>query len=288
MPLHAVIITHTDRLLEPVLLGAATQTLPAREIVISVDGDSSEIRETVQRCVDQVGKRMWLVMRPHQGEARPPQVRNNAVRALLAIDGVQSQDRVIGFDGDTIPAHDCFETHARVGGRRHTVLGLRHMLTEAQSKSIRPKDILDGYAVIEATSAQRRALLRSHRQWKRKQFLRCLRLTKCHKPQLIGCNYSCPLQAWIDVNGFDERYTGYAVEDDDFGRRVYRAGYPPQVAHLHAIAFHQFHATREAVPLRTNPNFERFQQPWAIRCGQGLNNCLPQPDPIVERIEPSS
>jgi hypothetical protein len=40
--------------------------------------------------------------------------------------------------------------------------------------------------------------------------------------------------------------------------------------------------------VRDYSNFERFQQPWAIRCGQGLNNCLPQPDPIVERIEPSS
>lgn len=52
MPLHAVIITHTDRLLEPVLLSAATQTLPAHQIVIGVDGDDPAIRASVQRVAN--------------------------------------------------------------------------------------------------------------------------------------------------------------------------------------------------------------------------------------------
>ena len=56
MPLHAVIITHTDRLLEPVLLSAATQTLPAHQIVFGVDGDDPAIRASVQCAENRIGR----------------------------------------------------------------------------------------------------------------------------------------------------------------------------------------------------------------------------------------
>ena len=288
MPLHAVIITHTDRLLEPVLLGAATQTLPAHQIVIGVDGDDPAIRASVQRVANRVGRSMTLVTRPHQGEARSGQVRNNAVRSLARASGVCPADRVLVLDGDTIPAIGCFEAHERIGGPRHTVLGLRHMLSESQSSTIDADTLLAGRPPCDLTSEQERVLRTLSRRWRRNLWLRKFMIIKRHKPQLISCHFSCILQGWVDVNGFDEEYTGYGFEDDDFGRRLYEAGFPPRLAYLEATAWHQYHPTRAGLRVRDYPNFERFQQPWSVRCEHGLNNCMPQPDPIVELIEPSS
>lgn len=287
MPLHAVIITHTDRLLEHVLLGAATQTLPARQIVISVDGDDPAIGTSVQRVANRVGRSMTLVTRPHQGEARSGQVRNNAVRALAGVPGVNPADRVLVLDGDTIPSKGCFEAHERIGGLRHTVLGLRYMLSESQSSTIDADALLAGRPPCDLTSGQERLLRTLSRRWRRNLWLRKLRIIKSHKPQLISCHFSCILQAWIDVNGFDEAYAGYGFEDDDFGRRLYKAGFPPRLAYLEATAWHQYHPTRAGLRVRDYPNFEQFQQPWTVRCEHGLEHCLPQPAPIVQRIEPT-
>ena len=287
MSIHAVIITHTHRLLEPVLLGAATQTLTPDRIFIGVDGNDSAIRSVVQRAVNTVRKPMFLVTRPHQGEARPAQVRNNAVRALIASSGVELLDRVVVLDGDTIPANTCFEQHAKIGGERRVVLGLRHMLTQNQTKNLDTVSITNGSPPCIVTPEQENTLRQLHRRWSRRQLLRRIGATKQHKPQLVGCHFSCPLSAWVTVNGFDEHFTGHGFEDDDFGRRLYKAGFPPQVSYLDVIAWHQHHPTRATVPIKESDPFNRFQQPWTTRCEHGLENCVSQPTPTIELFEPT-
>ena len=169
MPLHAIIITHTDRLLEPVLLSAATQSIDVGEIVIGVDGDGPAVAAVVQRASDQTGRDFQLVTRPHQGEARAGQTRNNAARALLQSNRVSKADRVVVLDGDTIPAHNCFAAHARIGGRRHTVLALRYMLDESQG--VDQQAVLAGQPPCHVSNEQQRTLRRLSRRWRKSVLL---------------------------------------------------------------------------------------------------------------------
>ncbi|HRQ72549.1 MAG TPA: hypothetical protein PLU35_05935, partial [Phycisphaerales bacterium] len=92
--LHLLIATHTTRHLAPCLAALANQTRPPDTVTVSCDTDDHAIPELIRAVWPLVADRLRgrslpvppirVVQRPHQGEARPAQVRNNALRALDA------------------------------------------------------------------------------------------------------------------------------------------------------------------------------------------------------------
>jgi hypothetical protein len=280
---HAIIVTHTPRHLRRTLLGVTRQSVAPATITVSCDSDDPAIADVVRTVACETGRAVLLVLRPHQGESRSSQVRNNAVRALLDSESPPSPGDVLWFlDGDCIPAPDCLERIVSFPPGR-LVVAFRIDLTPEQTDAITDEGVGAG-SFVTPTAAQLATLAKRHRRYQRHALMRRLGVGKAHKPKLLSANFGVTLRDYLVVNGFDETYVGYGQEDDDLGRRLYAAGVRPAVAVATALAYHQYHPTRAPQAWEKSPNAERFAWAFAVRCERGVADEAAQPEPVV-RLE---
>jgi GT2 family glycosyltransferase len=281
---HAIISTHTTRHLRPTLLGVLAQSRRPDSVVVSADSDDPEIAVLVQALATERSFPITLVQRPHQGESRSSQVRNNAVRAVVSSQHAPA-DVLWFLDGDCLPAPDCLEQHLRsyAGSARPVVVAFRVDLTRAQTEAIDESRIARGEP-LNPTQEQLAALQARERRYRRHLLLRRLGIGKPHKPKLLSANFSVRIADFLAVNGFDEEYTGYGQEDDDLGRRLYKIGAAPVLAIIQAMAFHLYHETRAPGEWEASPNAARFARPFSERCVHGVTNPAPQPAPVITRF----
>lgn len=286
--LAAIFITHTHERIARSVMSMAAQTTPPDRIVVSCDADTPPIRAEVRRAAERIGRPVLLVVRPHTGEARPAQARNNAVRALAAESGVNDDDRLMFFDGDCLAPPRTLQTHRDALDRAHLSLGWRIELTELQTAGLTDEGIMRGNIAELPTDVQREELRRAAKSHRRRAVLRLLSLTKPHKPQVLGCNFG--VRAWVyrAVNGMDETYTGWGMEDDDFGRRAYELGALAALRVRGCPVLHQHHPTRSRGPWMGNEQAHRIDLPCPTRCLHGLDAPLAQPRPEVLRINPGA
>jgi len=123
-------------------------------------------------------------------------------------------------------------------------------------------------------AAEKRHLLRDEFRFQRNLFLRNLGLASAHKPKIIGCHFSLFRADAEKVNGFDERFIGWGLEDDDFARRLYLAGVRGRSVILTARALHLEHASVASKPARIgdSPNMAYFSRKnIPFYCTEGLN-----------------
>ncbi|MBC7772351.1 MAG: glycosyltransferase [Pyrinomonadaceae bacterium] len=285
MSSHVIICTHTTRHLARTLLGVACQTVTPDSVLVSCDNDAADIAELTRECSQRFSLRITLVQRPHQGASRSSQVRNNAVRALIAGPHHQT-DRLWFLDGDCCPAPDALAVHEKLGDGNRLVVGFRVDLTPEQTDLMSEDIMRQGLWPIQPTHGQFAQLQSRHRRYVRAAWIRRLGLCKPHKPKLLSANFSVSLQAYLNINGFDEEYTGYGQEDDDLGRRLYKAGVLPVVGVASAMVFHQYHPTRAPGAWLDSPNAARFLRPFRARCLHGVENPAAQPEPIITLYAP--
>lgn len=278
--LYLVITTHTARHLRLVLLGVANQSRPADRIVISSDNDRPEIGELVHACAAEFKLPLTLVHRPFQGASRSAQVRNNGVRALLH-GGVADDARLVFLDGDCCPGPGTLGAHERLAGRAELVIGFRVDLTPEQTEALDEGALGRGEAPAPISPGQDALLRARARRYRRHAFLRRIGLIKPHKPKVLSANFSVTLDVFRRINGFDEEYFGYGGEDDDLGRRLYRAGARPAIGITEAVVYHLWHPTRAAADWENSPGIARFKQKTPDRAVFGLDRPFDQPEPLI-------
>jgi hypothetical protein len=275
-PVHLIISTHTTRHLERTLIGAAAQSLPPASVTVSCDTDDPAIADLVRRFADRRGLAITLIQRAHTGKSRSSQVRNNAVRVLVA-SGAAPESLLVFLDGDCVPAPDLLALHARICAARHVAIGFRVDLTPEQTEAFDESALATGHSPIAPAPQQLVELRHRTARYRRQAWLRQLGIAKPHKPKLLSANFAVRLTDYLAVNGFDEEYEGYGQEDDDLGRRLYRHGCRPIIAIDRALTFHQHHPTRAPGDWHTSPNADRFKAGGPTRCIHGVENPLPQP-----------
>jgi GT2 family glycosyltransferase len=284
--LFAILITHTHERIARSVMSVASQTRAPDAIVVACDGESPRIHAEIARAADRVGRPVLLVTRPHTGEARPAQTRNNAVRALMDRHGLADDDRLVFLDGDCLAMPKVLHEHDRALEHHHLCLGWRIELDETQTARLTDEDAISG-RITELPGPDQLAELscaaRSHR---RRALMRACSLTKPHKPQVLGANFG--ILGWVfrAVNGLDETFTAWGMEDDDFGRRVYALGGRFALRLRSCVVLHQHHPTRARGAWIDNPHARRLDLPFRIACDHGLTNPLPQPAVSVTLVHP--
>lgn len=277
-PIHLVIPTHTTRHLEAVLYGVARQTIAPTTLTVTCDVDKPEIESLLQQCAAATNLSIHYVRREHHGVERLAQVRNNAVRSLIAR-GI-SDGRILILDGDTFPLAETIEKHARIGGTKYgMVIGHRIMLSEQRTNAINVSRLLTGAETLDPTPEDLEALESLHRNAQRHQMLRKVHLTKPHKPKILGGHFSMRFDVYLAINGCDEEYEVFGTEDDDLGRRAYLSGANSIVAIRDIPVMHLHHPTRAAKKWHDNPNAQRFQDARTpVRATFGIDNPREQHD----------
>ncbi|MEK6702691.1 MAG: galactosyltransferase-related protein, partial [Planctomycetota bacterium] len=159
--------------------------------------------------------------------------------------------------------------------------GFRIDLSPEQTEAFDEDAVRRGRAPTKIADEQIAELVRRDARYRRSALLRRFALAKAHKPKLLSANFSVRMGDYRAVNGFDTEYVGWGAEDDDLGRRLYRAGVRPVVGVKEAIVYHQWHATRAPSAWHENAGAARFAMRLPVRCVRGLENPLEQPTPRV-------
>lgn len=266
-------------------MGFAYQSVRPATLTLTCDVDRSDILDVARDASAEFGLRVLVVSRAHTGKARCSQVRNNAIRAIIASAAAEPEDRLIFLDGDTVPSFSMVERHAELGNRRLLVSTYRVNLTEEQTLAFDESKVRAGEPPVELTAHQLAGLDQRQSRYVRQAFMRSIKLGKAHKPRLIGGHFSVPLAGYLAVNGCDEVYEGYGQEDDDLSRRLYQAGYESVVAVDAIHVYHLFHPSRAPTDWHHAPGVLRFRQPAATRCERGLENPIDQPTVQCRWIE---
>jgi len=268
----AVIVTTYNRpdALGAVLEGYAAQTDRDFEIVIADDGSGDATRRLVSEYAKRMPVKIAHVWQEDRG-FRAAAIRNRAIAATDA-------RYVIFTDGDCVPPRRFVACHRLLAEPGRFVAGNRILLPAAFTHRVLAERIpihvwgplrwafawitRDANRLLPLLTFSPRAIFRNARpsRW-------------------LGVK-TCNLGAWredlIRVNGLDEAYEGWGLEDSDLVIRLIRAGVFHKSGRYFAPVFHLWHA--ENPRERLHANEERLNALLATkrrRAERGLDQYAP-------------
>ncbi len=243
----AVIVTTYNRpdALAAVMDGYFEQSDRNFELIVADDGSTAETRALVESYRSRAPVPVRHVWQEDAG-FRAAAVRN---RALAASDAAY----VIFTDGDCVPARGFVAAHRRLCRPGFFLAANRVLLSEACTRK----------ALAAKTPIHRwnwRAWLQA---WARRDVNRLLPLLtlpdsgwRTREPQRWKGVKTCNLSAWredlVRVNGLDESYEGWGLEDSDLVIRLLHAGVKHKSARFAAPVFHLWHAENDRTQLTRN------------------------------------
>jgi glycosyltransferase involved in cell wall biosynthesis len=232
----AVVVTTYNRpdALAAVLEGYAAQETQAFELLIADDGSSADTARLVARFAQRLPFPLRHVWQEDRG-FRAATIRNRALAQTEA-------NYVIFSDGDCVPPPRFVARHQALAERGRFVAGNRILLSERFTGRVLHERIpIHEWGTHQWLTA-----------WLRRDVNRALPLLKLpdgrfrnRAPQRRKGVKTCNLAAWradlLAVNGLDESYSGWGLEDSDLVIRLLRAGVKHKSARFAAPVFHLWH-----------------------------------------------
>lgn len=232
--------------LEAVLNGYLIQKRLPDELIIADDGSTNATRTLIDNFRQTAPfpvKHVW-----HEDNGfRASAIRNKAI--------LRAESEYIVFtDGDCIPANWFLKQHERLMERNWFLSGNRLLLSEKFTKKI--------LKLKTAIHTWNRV------QWFQARLFHCVNrfcplmtlpangwLRKKLAKKIEGAK-TCNLSVWkkdlITVNGFDESYTGWGMEDSDLVLRLIRSGIYRKDARFATPVFHLWHPENSRNELEEN------------------------------------
>jgi len=252
------------------LRALALNTVAVDQVVVSDDGSNAASVDRMLSLFSGFPFPITYVWQDDQGY-RLAAARNNALCHATG-------DYILSLDCDILLLPDVVEQHLRLARPGQFLAANRAWVGEADTRELLsvpfgPQRLLDLW-----DRADRSHVARTHRQFTRNAWLRRLGLAARHKPKILGCHFSLFKRDIEAVNGFDERYVGWGLEDDDFSLRLHRAGVRGRSLILDAHALHLWHPSVDSCPprLQDSPNMAYFsRRDVTTRCERGL--AVPRP-----------
>lgn len=267
----ALIITTYNRpdALAAVLEGCLAQTDADFEVIIADDGSTQDTADLVAAYGARAPFPVTHVWQADEG-FRAAAIRNRALAATTA-------DYIVFIDGDCVLPPDFVASHRRLAERGWFLSGNRLMLTQAFTEQV-----LRDRLPIHLWG--RRDWLRARQRGQIERLLPLLRVPgmgwlRRRLPTRWQGAKTCNLSAWRDdllrVNGLDERYTGWGLEDSDLVIRLLRAGVHNKSARFAVPVFHLWHRENDRANLAENrQRLHEALQATHIRAQLGVDQYL--------------
>lgn len=243
----AVILTTYNRpdALYAALEGYLEQDTADFELIVADDGSTSATRELVGRYAGRAPFPVHHVWQEDLG-FRAGAARNRALAHTSA-------EYVIFSDGDCVPPAFFVRRHLTLAEPGYFLAGNRVLLTEAFTARVLER----GLALHRWSTARWIAA------WLRRDVNRALPLltlpngafrtrARSRWEGVKTCNFSAWRADLVHVNGFDERYSGWGLEDSDLVIRLLHAGVRHKSARFAAPVFHLWHREHDRTRLAGN------------------------------------
>jgi glycosyltransferase involved in cell wall biosynthesis len=242
-----VIVTTYNRpdALAAVLDGYAAQTAHGFELIVADDGSVDDTR----MLIDDYARRLPFPLRHVWQEDRgfrAAAIRNRALAASAA-------DYIIFSDGDCVPPPRFVSLHLALAEQGSFLSGNRVLLSEKFTREVLRRKI-----PVHAWSAGRWLAA-----WLRRDVNRALplltlpdgafrRRVRARWQGIKTCNLSAWRADLSRVNGFDESFSGWGLEDSDLVIRLLHAGVRHKSARFSAPVFHLWHEENDRSRLVEN------------------------------------
>ena len=266
----AVIVTTYNRpdALAAVCEGYLAQERADFELLVADDGSTDETKRVIEEYARRAPFPVRHIWQEDKG-FRAAAIRN---RALAATDA----DYVIYTDGDCVPPRDFVYNHCALAEPGFFLAANRVLLSEALTHRVLAERLpVHGWSWATWLAA-----------WLRRDVNRLLPLLKLpnggfrkHSPQRWEGVKTCNLSAWrtdlLRVNGLDESYTGWGLEDSDLVIRLLRAGVRHKSARFAAPVFHLWHPeNKHALPAENQNRLEEILTSTRIEALIGVRRYL--------------
>ncbi len=223
-----------------ILDSLANQTMLADEIIISEDGDSTEMRDFIAIQKNRFHKLVHLTQ--IDDGWRKNIAMNNSIKAA-------SNEYLIFIDGDCVPYSTFIQGHVENAHKRIVLCGKRFELGAKFTDKIKKHK-------LTVTDLEKNFLW--NLSWMIKDGARHVEegfyfksnsllsnLSKRYVRYIIGCNFSCYKEDFLAINGFDETYRLPSVgEDIDLGWRFRGIGIELKSCRNNACMMHLWHIKR--------------------------------------------
>jgi glycosyltransferase involved in cell wall biosynthesis len=263
----AVIVTTYNRpdALALVLEGYCAQTDREFSLVVADDGSTEETAAVVQQFARRGGLSVTHVWQEDRG-FRAAAIRNRAVASANA-------DYIIFTDGDCVPCCRFVEAHKMLAEPGCFLGSNRVLLGESFTNRV-----LSERLPLHTWRWQDWA-----RAWFRRDVNRLLPLItlpdgafRKRSPDRWEGIKTCNLSAWrsdlVRVNGLDESYEGWGLEDSDLVIRLIHAGVKHKNARCAAPVFHLWHREQDRLGLAMNQKrLNELLRSTAVRAAAGLD-----------------
>lgn len=233
----AVIITTYNRpdALSAVLTGYLAQKDRNFEIIVADDGSTSETAQIIADIQANADFKITHIWQEDQG-FRAAAIRNRALAITFA-------DYIIFSDGDCIPLPHFVAQHRRLAEAGWFLAGNRILMSEVLTQYV----LADRVPVFTWTPLR---WLSAAMTKKVNRFIPLLPLPVTSPLRKIPAKrwegvMTCNLSAWrsdlMKINGFDEAYSGWGLEDSDLVIRLLHAGVCHKSARFAAPVLHLWH-----------------------------------------------
>jgi len=262
---HALVVvsTYNQPSLGLCLRGYLRQTTRDFEIVVADDGSRPEFVAVTRAFADGPARERGLVVR-HVWQADVGFRKTKCVNQALRV--ASGAPLVIFTDGDCVPPARFVERHLAVHAPRSFHAGGCVRWPQEVSERLTEADVDSGRFETWVTEADRLDLRERAFKSRWGTFFRRRR-----RPKVLGLNMAVDRALLEEVNGMDERFEGWGLEDDDLRDRVMRSRPRPAAKVLYGVndVFHLWHPVRGTAPQSPNREYYRSQRP--VRCERGLS-----------------
>ena len=244
----AVIVTTYNRpdALALVLDGFLTQTDKNFELSIADDGSTGETADLVKRYQSRAPFKIKHIWQEDKG-FRAAAIRNRALAATEA-------DYIIFVDGDCVPPPGFVANHRNLAEPGWFLSGNRIMLTQVFTNLILQNKLpVHLWGMNEWLKARKNGQIERILPLLQLPDLNWLR--KLNPKRWQGAK-TCNLSAWrenlMQINGLDESYSGWGLEDSDLVIRLIRSGVYNKSARFSVPVFHLWHRENDRGKLEEN------------------------------------
>lgn len=263
MPALSVILTTYNKPQDLVrsLEGFRAQTFRDFELLVCDDGSGPATREVVEGFAASVPFEVIHCWQEDTG-FRAAASRNNGVRAARG-------DTLVFTDGDCVPFPDYLAQYAQARRPGRFLAGERYLLSPEEADAVTLEAITSGAAFRAPPTRE----VRRVRRIRRNDGIYGVLRIKPERPRLMTCNCSVPRQRVLDINGLDERYEGWGMEDEDLRRRLVAQGARPGSVIGTANCLHLWHQADETFlgKRKQSPNWRYYARGFHLsRARRGL------------------